>query len=199
MSIRILLILNEICQIFKKHKAIIQLECIHRPVYGLGLYLELLPNLFSIWYDRALWSGPSVRAVRFIGHILQYIQVSAYMRDVLRWFPVLHGITYKISALVRRCVARIIRVLLVWSLSIGFWSRLPSGSPLFGSRGALGSSRSLPLKQRQASLFWGRGRPSFAYVSPASSQWLTCFLQISISLRFACFPGLIYLLSTNLH
>src|SRR5678816_965344 len=49
--------------------------------------------------DRVLRS-----AARLIGHIPKYAPVSAYMRDVLHWLPASQRISYRIAALVWRCL-----------------------------------------------------------------------------------------------
>jgi Reverse transcriptase (RNA-dependent DNA polymerase) len=60
-----------------------------------GLPLELLGRL-----DRVLRA-----AARLVGHIPKYAPVSVYMRDVLHWLPVHQRISYRVAALVRRCLA----------------------------------------------------------------------------------------------
>ena len=50
--------------------------------------------------DRVLRS-----AARLIGRIPKYASVSAYMRDVLHWLPASQRISYRIAALVWRCLA----------------------------------------------------------------------------------------------
>ena len=59
-----------------------------------GLPLGLIGRL-----DRVLRS-----AARLIGHLPKYAPVSAYMRDVLHWLPVSQRISYRVAALVRRCL-----------------------------------------------------------------------------------------------
>ena len=59
-----------------------------------GLPLGLIERL-----DRVLRS-----AARLIGHIPKYAPVSAYMRDVLHWLPASQRISYRIAALVWRCL-----------------------------------------------------------------------------------------------
>ena len=49
--------------------------------------------------DRVLRS-----AARLIGRIPKFVSVSAYMRDVLHWLPVAQRISYRIAALVSRCI-----------------------------------------------------------------------------------------------
>ena len=44
-------------------------------------------------------------ATRLIGRIPKYASVSAYMRDVLHWLPASQRISYRIAALVWRCLA----------------------------------------------------------------------------------------------
>src|SRR5688572_24017820 len=43
-------------------------------------------------------------AARLIGRIPKFGSVSAYMRDVLHWLPVVQRISYRIAALVSRCI-----------------------------------------------------------------------------------------------
>ena len=50
--------------------------------------------------DRVLRS-----AARLIGHVPKFSPVSAFMRDVLHWLPMQQRISYRIAALVSRCVA----------------------------------------------------------------------------------------------
>ena len=57
-----------------------------------GLPLGLIGRL-----DRVLRS-----AARLIDHLPKYASVSAYMRDVLHWFPVSQRISYRVAALVWR-------------------------------------------------------------------------------------------------
>ena len=59
-----------------------------------GLPLGVLGRL-----DRVLRS-----AARLIGRIPKFASVSAYMRDVLHWLPVAQRISYRIAALVSRCI-----------------------------------------------------------------------------------------------
>src|SRR5688572_24376841 len=49
--------------------------------------------------DRVLRS-----AARLIGHLPKYTPVSAYMRDVLHWLPDSQRISYRVDALVWRCL-----------------------------------------------------------------------------------------------
>ena len=66
-------------------------------------------------YCSALYDGlPAVRigcldrvlrtAARLIGRIPKFGRVSEYMRDVLHWLPIQQRITYRVSALVWRCL-----------------------------------------------------------------------------------------------
>jgi exonuclease III len=43
-------------------------------------------------------------AARLVGRISKFGQVSVYMRDILHWLPYPQRITYRVSALVRRCI-----------------------------------------------------------------------------------------------
>ena len=43
-------------------------------------------------------------AARLIGRLPKFSSVSAYMRDVLHWLPVSQRISYRIAALVSRCI-----------------------------------------------------------------------------------------------
>ena len=43
-------------------------------------------------------------AARLAGRIPKFCKVTEYIRDELHWLPYLHRITYRISALVRRCI-----------------------------------------------------------------------------------------------
>ena len=43
-------------------------------------------------------------AAHLIGHLPKYAPVSAYMRDVLHWLPVSQRISYRVAALVWRCL-----------------------------------------------------------------------------------------------
>ena len=60
----------------------------------MGLPLGLIGRL-----ERVLRS-----AARLIGRIPKYAPVSAYMRDVLHWLPVSQRISYRVAALVWRCL-----------------------------------------------------------------------------------------------
>ena len=59
-----------------------------------GLPLGVLGRL-----DRVLRS-----AARLVGRLPKFAPVSAYMRDVLHWLPVSQRISYRIAAVVSRCV-----------------------------------------------------------------------------------------------
>src|SRR5688572_2822782 len=64
-------------------------------LHGLHVPSGLISRL-----DRVLRS-----AARLIGRIPKYASVSAYMRDVLHWLPASQRISYRIAALVWRCLA----------------------------------------------------------------------------------------------
>ena len=59
-----------------------------------GLPLKVLGRL-----DRVLRS-----AARLIAHLPKFAPISAYMRDVLHWLPVAQRISYRVAALVSRCI-----------------------------------------------------------------------------------------------
>ena len=59
-----------------------------------GLPLGVLGRLYRVLRS----------AARLIGRLPKFSPVSAYMRDVLHWLPVCQWISYRIAALVSRCV-----------------------------------------------------------------------------------------------
>ena len=130
-------------------------------LHGLHVPSGLISRL-----DRVLRS-----AARLIGRIPKYASVSAYMRDVLHWLPASQRISYRIAALVWRCLA---------GCAPSYLSDLCRPVSDLAPRQALRSSAKGELLVPRASLCL-KQRRAFSVVGPSTWNGLP------VELRYVCF------------